>query len=268
MKRVFEGCVEAREISLTRGKGSAANPLAVTLIKKSKDSPEPESDEMSQADIQKAAAAIANKLFAMDDVTKAHYLSLDEAGQTAFLEKSSADQKTEAETAKKAKDEAEAEKAARESGQSAREAELEKRLKASEDRYADLEKRLDDQAATAEIEKRARSADFDGYPGGEAEVVKKLKAIAGLPDDIRKSVEKDMATTAATAKRATLSFGALSEDEMEKSAPAHAEVEKKAKALAEKEDISIDVAKGRIYADPKNAALLQRALDEERRSQH
>lgn len=240
----FIGCKEAKEISLTR---TPQNTLAVALLTKSKPAnPAPENHEMTAEEITKAATAAAvaavTKSLAMSDVAKAHLVTLDEAGQTAFLEKSTADQTAEAEAAKAAKDAAAEAEAAKAAGATATEAALTKSVTDLTALVGDLRKTITDDRQTAALEKRARS-DFAGFPGGEAAAVEVLKSVVGLPEAVQKSVESGMLAQISAAKAARSVFGFTpSEEEIAKAAPATARIEKAAKERAAAKSIPYEEA--------------------------
>lgn len=236
----FEGCVEAREISLTR---KGANQHAHVLIRKNASGkpgaqPKLETSEMSTpAEIAKAATAAAVKIVSMDDVTKSHFLGLSEDAQVAFLEKSAEDQKKEAEAAKAAADKAAVEAEATKAGTTAREAELQKTLETQRAEIDALK------AARAEdvITKRAET-EFAGYPGGAKAVLPLLKAYAKLPEDERVASEAVLKAQCTLAANSSTGYGARSEEVVSKAAAAKTRVEEAAKALAAEKKCSYDEA--------------------------
>jgi hypothetical protein len=268
--RLFKGCLRADEIAMTRRGANQKDGKGLTgaLVQKSRSTaPDPqtppENPEMDTAELAKAQAAAVTTILTMDDVQKSHYLGLAPDAQVAFLAKSADDRKIEADAAKSAKDKATAEADAAKAGKTATEVETQKAL---EDTRKELEAIKSERAAEkldAEISKRARD-EFAGYPGGEAKVVELLKAYSGLPEAARKASEDVMKAQCELAKRATGHFG-LSEDEVMKGAPAHAELEKKAKDLMAADDTiaSLEIAKGRVLSDPRNAELFASVAQEE-----
>lgn len=248
--REYVGCKVAGEISKVR---NPANKLSTHLLAKSASTPKtptPEKNDMAldAAEVQKAATAIAKKMFVMSDVAKAHYIALDDAAQDAFLEKSTEDQTKEAEAAKAAKDQAVLEAEAAKSGKTANEVALQKSVDEQAAQIAELQKAAKDSALTAEIEKAASGPAYDGFPGGVEKLAPLLKSARLLPEADRTAFEDALKSQASLAKRMTGTYGARpTETELEKSAPAHADIEKKAKQLMEKDpELSYDVAKSRI----------------------
>lgn len=237
----FEGCVEAREISLTR---KGANQRAHVLVRKTAAvaaDPKLETKPMSTltdaekaaaatraAEITKAALTISNKIAGMSDVTKAYYLGLEEDKQIAFLEKSTKDmddEAAEAAAAAKAKASADAAKAA---GVTAREQELQKRL---DDQSKEIDA-LKAVQADRDIEKRA-AVEFDGYPGGIEKVVPLLKAYAKLPEADRLASEEVLKAQAKLGREASKTLGARSQEDITKADAANARIVEAAKKLSE-----------------------------------
>lgn len=258
--RVFEGCVEAKEISLTR---KGANPMAFALVTKNAagttavvanpthSAPE---NEMTPADVAKAMAKFA----AMDEATKAYYIGLDEPAQIAFLEKSAADMKADAEAAAEvAKKAAEAE-ALKTAGKSAKEAELEKSLSETRGEIAALKA----DKVERDMEKRAND-EFDGFPGGAAKLVPMMKSIAGLPDDQKAAIEETWKAQATLAKSTTRQFGSLSEVDIAKRAPSTDKIQKKAAEIAKAEGISHAAAVEKLSDLPEWQEDFTNALNEE-----
>lgn len=242
----FEGCVQAKEISLCpKSLGGGANPHAHVLMLKSLNGGKPvattptEKTDMSgaaaqptAAEVQKIALANVNKIMLFSEVAKSYYLGLDEDGQLAFLEKSKDEQEKLASDAKEAADKAKAEEEAKKAGTTTEVLELRK----SND---EMRKELDALKAKdvdRDIEKRA-AAEFAGYPGGTAAVVPLLKAYATLPEDVRKASEDVLKAQAKAAREATTVFGGRSEEEMSAAHGASKRIEEAAKALAEKDKI-------------------------------
>lgn len=240
----YEGCLEAREISLTR---KGANPHAHVLIRKSLEAPSsetpPENTDMPTAEeIQKAAAPIAMamviKTLGMNEITKAHFLALPDDQKDAFLAKTDTEM---AEIAKAAKDEADrkaAEAEAAKAGSTVVENELRKSNEALQKRIEDLEKAGKETAAQTEIEKRAASADFAGYPGGPKAVVEMLKSFADAPEAARTAAEGLMKAQALMAKRAGQGFGLPANGDVAGDpGAALGRINKAAQELAKSEDI-------------------------------
>jgi len=201
--------------------------------------------EAQKAEVQKAATAIVAKVFAMNDVTKAHYLALGADEQTAFLEKSTEEQAKIAAEAKEAADRKKAEEEAAKTGKSVREMELEKRL---DDQKAEIEA-MKAREADREIEKRAET-EFSGYPGGVAAVVPLLKAYAKLPQAEREASELVLKAHAQAAKSTMHTFAGRTEADLSKAASAQAKIEKAAKELAEAKKINYADAWEKVIEDP------------------
>lgn len=254
--RVFQGCIEGREIAMTR---KGANPHTVKLVQKSavKDPPAP-AEPKKTPEKSKMSTKALQRIVAMNDVTKSYFIGLEEKAAETFLEKSEADQDAEAiaaaDTAKRATEEAEAVK----SGKTVRELELEKSLATQGTQIADLQKRLGE----ADIEKRA-TVEFAGFPGGTAAAVDLLKSFADLPEAPRKAAEDLMKRQIELAKNASVVAG-LSPEEFETRAPASAQLAKKAEDVAKSKGIPIAEAQALVSEDPANATLFTQALAEER----
>lgn len=245
----YEGCVQAKEISLCpKSLGGGANQHAHVLMLKSLNGGQPvakplEKTEMpaaaaaatapTAADLQKAALANVNKILGFGEVTKAHYLSLDEDGQVAFLEKSKEEQDKIATEAKEAADRAAAEAEAAKSGVTPQMLELQK----SNQRLTSELEALKAKDVQRDLEKRAND-EFAGYPGGAAAVVPLLKAYATLPEDVRKASEDLLRAQAKAARESTSVFGGRSEEDMTKAQGAAKRIEEAAKALATEKNIS------------------------------
>lgn len=231
----FEGCIEAKEISLTR---KGANQHAHVLIRKNADpsggpQPKPENNIMSVAltDAEKAAAAqtaavskaargIANKIAAMSEVTKAYYLGLDDDKQDAFLEKAYAAQDEEAAEDKKTKDKKKFEDEAAKTGKTVEVLELQKKV---DDQHVEIESLKADRVER-DLEKRA-STEFAGYPGGNEKVIPLLKAYAKLSDDDRKASEDVLKAQCKVAASAMAVFGARNEAYASKAETAQARID-------------------------------------------
>lgn len=240
----FEGCVEAKEISLVSVKrGGGANQHAHVLIRKraadpAADGNQVENTEMpTQAEITKAALAMTVAVAKMDDVTKSYWLALGEDAQTAFLEKSATDQKTEADTAKAAADRKVAEAEAAKSGKTVEFVALEK---SNSELRAEVEA-LKAKNVESEIEKRA-DAEFAGYPGGSVAVVPLLKAYAKLDPEARTASEAVLKAQCQTASAMTKALGGRTEEQVSKADAAKSRIEKRAKELATEKSMSFDDA--------------------------
>lgn len=231
----FEGCIEAKEISLCPvNRGGGANQHAHVLMLKSKGQPaaDPKVEktpmpteaekaaEAQTAAINKAARDISNKIAGMSDVTKAYYLALDDAKQDAFLAKTADEMKAEADAAKAAADKVAAEAEAAKSGKTVE--------------FLALEKRADDQAKEIEVLKAAQvqtdlmkraTTEFDGYPGGPEVVVSLLKGYAKLDDDTRVASEAVLKSVAVNAKNATKALGGRNEEDVSKAAAAQTRID-------------------------------------------
>jgi hypothetical protein len=255
MGKVFEGCVQAREISLTR---KAANPHAVVLVRKNAAGEAPSqtqtenTDMATEAEVQKAAAAMAVAIVAKtalwNDVTRAHFAALPADAHEVFLAKSAVEQNGEAEVAKAAADTAEAEKAAAAAGKTAREVDLEKRLNSQDE----VIKGLQAKQADAEIEKRA-SAEFAGFPGGVQAAVETLKSAKTLRDagDAAGAdrVEGLMKSQIELARSGVARTGLRTDQDTTKSAAARARIETEATKRAEAGKVSIADARVAVYED-------------------
>lgn len=251
------GTKEAKEISICR---HGANQHSHVLITKALDPapiikgdpPAPENDDMD--------FAATKALLAMNDVTKAYALKMDEPALKAFLAKPVDDQAAEA---KKAHDEAEAvTKAAAdaEAAKAAGETDLAKRLENSEATSAALQKRLDDRDADDEIRKTASGAEFRGYPGGEDTVFSMLKSMRAMPAADREVMVNGMKSTAKAALLAGTEFGVRDEAEFAKAAPATAEFNAAVTAYQTEKSVTKEVAAKHV--SEANKALYARALAE------
>lgn len=244
------GCVEGREITLTR---AGAHPLAHALIRKSLQT-EPDMD-----------VAIAKAIAGFNEETRAHFLTLSDTDMTAFVAKSAADQAADVEKAKKTPpyvkpgDEPDADDMKKSIAEIVRAAmapvtEQLAELKKSNEQLAakDLERTRD-----VEIERRA-STEFAAYPGGAVAAVKMLKSIAGLADDERADIEKMMTARIELARRGGMTV-ALTEDELSRAAPATTELSRKAKELAKSKNIPESEALAQIGQDPAFGDLVLQA---------
>lgn len=236
----FEGCKQAKEISLTR---KGANQHAHVLVKKTlgagagpANQPEPEKTPMPQAaatDVAKTALSMTLAIAKMCDVTKAHFFGLTEDAQLAFLEKSAEEQKAEAEAAKAEKDRKEAEAEAAKSGKTVEVVALEKRLADQDEIIKSLQaKQLD-----GELEKRA-ATEFAGFPGGVEAAVAKLRDISKLPEASRKGFEDMMKAQCDLAKSTTAAFGVRNDVDVSKAEGSKVKLVDAAKALAAQKSIS------------------------------
>lgn len=237
----FEGCVEAKEISLCPVKrGGGANQHAHVLVRKNADPSggpqhKPENKTMPAAltdaekaatiaardlEVSKIALAQTNKVVAMSDVTKAYYLALDETAQLAFLEKSAEDMATEAKTAAEAVEKKRLEDEAAKSGKTIEVVALEKRLTDQDE----IIKGLQAGQAESAIEKRA-DTEFAGYPGGSAKVIPLLKAYAKLSEEDRKASEAVLKAQCKTGAAAMLTFAGRTEADMNKAASAQQRID-------------------------------------------
>lgn len=255
----FIGCAKAGPLAVTK---VGSNPLAFALVTKTKGSPQTpnsENDDMDQKSVAKAATAILS----MDDVTKAHYLALNEDGQVAFLEKSADVMKSEAHAAKKATDDAAAAAAAKAAGLSEREAAAEKRAQEAETRVATLEKRLDDSALTAEIEKTALSDDYKGFPGGSDKLMPALKTAFKLTGEDRTSMLDALKGQAAFARSTTQTLGGATPEHIEKTMPSTAKVKKAAQTRAETSGKTVEQEIFKMSKEPAWRADIEAMQNEE-----
>lgn len=202
----FVGCEKAHEVSLTRGKDSAANPMASVLLFKSlsggvpadPSNPSPEHIDMDAAELKKALDAAkaeaqtstVTKLLGMSDVAKAHFsaLTTDET-RSAFLAKSIDEMNAEAAAAKTA---VETEKARQDAAKTAVGADVAEIVKMAVAPFVaqitELTKKLGERES-ADVFKARAQKDFAGHPQGEEHVIGVLKSIAALPEDTQKSIE-------------------------------------------------------------------------------
>lgn len=265
---VYVGCKEAREISLTR---AGANPMAHALVRKNLKPTESQSnpEKTAMTDAEKAAAQesakavakAADAILSMGDVEKAHYLALpDDDAKVAFLAKSAADRKAEADAAKKVKDDAAAAEAAKAAGQTEKERETEKSI-------GDLKAEIDvlkAEKAERDLKDRAASKDFDGYPGGAEKVLEVLKSIAKLPEAEQTPIIESMKTTAKNAKRLSgFSLGSNDSVDVANSKPATAKLKEAAKARATEKKISENEALAQMSQEPEFSELFADALAED-----
>lgn len=254
----FEGCVEAKEISLCPvNRGGGANPHAHVLMLKSMTGktvetptekttmPAAAAATLTMADVMKAA----NKIAAMSDVTKAHYLALPETEQEAFLEKSTEDQAKIATEAKEAADKKKVEEEAAKTGTTVEVLALQKS-------NADLRAEMDvlkAKVADSDIAKRA-DTEFAGYPGGSAVLVPLLKAYSSLPEDVRKASEEMLKAQCRTAVVLTRSFGQPVEQDVTKAQGAQARIQEAVKSYAAENKVTESVALEKVSEKPEFAA--------------
>lgn len=261
--RIFQGCIEGREIAMTRQGMNTKDNKALTTVLVAKSAPTPpapapatippENLDMTPAEVAKTMKTVLS----FDDVTKAFYVGLPEDAAVAFLAKSADEQKTEAHAAKTATDKVVAEAEAAKAGKTAAEVELQKRFDAQ---TAEIELLKADRV-DRDIEKRARE-EFDGFPGGVTAVVPLLKAYAGLPADVRKASEEVLKAQCTFAKTAGRNFG-LTDEDVAKAMPATAELERKAADVSKSKGVDIQQARGLVMQDPANSALFDRVRAEE-----
>lgn len=259
------GCVVAKELTTCE---QGANQHAHIVLRKNvvprekagndspSDKPGSETAEMSISAMKRIAT--------MNDVTKSYFGGLDDTKAEEFLKKSVEDQDKEAADVKKAADDAAQAAELAKSGQSAVEAELQKTVTSLTGTVAELQKQIKENAENAEIEKTAASADFASYPGGPEKVASLLKSYRSLPEADRTAAIDAMKAHAALNKRAAKTIGLRpDENDVLKSQPATAEIEKKVVQLREKEpELGYMAAKARVLEA--NPDLMARALEEER----
>lgn len=260
-KRTITKITQAHAVAICR---RGANPEAHVLLRKSADitpSSSSKEPEMSIKSLQKIAA--------FDEATRKHFVTLNEADATAFLEKSAEDQA--ADVAKAAAD-----------GETAKAVAAEKSTDAAIELTkssggVDIAKAIDEAIAKAvapfqetiailkksnaehELRKMAGSLDFRGYPGGEEEVFKKLEAISGLSADQQTIVTEAMKAQAAAARGYTGAMGLHVMNDISKSGMNA--VEKKASELRKADpNISQDEALAKALEDDE---LLMKALEDE-----
>lgn len=259
MGKTFEGCSQAREISLTR---KAANTHAVVLVRKTAaagatSETQPEITDMDAAEIQKAAltqaAAIVAKTAVWTDVTRSYFAALPAESHEAFLAKSAAEQTAEADAAKAAADRKAVEDETAKSGKTARELELEKRIAGQDE----IIKGLAQRQADAEIEKRA-SSEFAGFPGGQAAAVETLKTAKALRDAGNEtgavSIETLMKSQVDMARAGGHRYGARADVDTSKSAGARERIDAEATKRAKEKNIPIGDARMSVYEDAAFAA--------------
>lgn len=264
----FERCKEAHEISLVR---AGANQHAHVLIRKSKKDPANPvvENEMTAEEIKKAALAAVtealSKGLSMSDVSKAHFLTLNEDAKAAFLEKSADEQTAEAEKAKADADKAKEAEAAKAKGQTEREAQLEKRHDELVAEIAELKKKDASRDIEADLEKAAADPAYAGYPGGTDALKVVLKTARGLSDETARDAILGLAKNQAQMARTTTVVRGLNplDTDLEKKAPATARVEKRVKELMTEKSITREAAMYELTQDQAYKADVVKALDEE-----
>jgi hypothetical protein len=234
----FVGCKKAKEISATR---DPAQPRASLLIKRTAPV-QPENDDM---DIE-----IAKRLVSMPDVTKNHFASLEGEAAKAFLAKPAAEQDAEAEAAKKKADDEAAAKTAAEEAAKTVQADSSEAVKALGGQVTELQKTLDKERREREVEKMARSKDFDGYPGGESEVVKQLNIAFDAGGAAKDAIIEGMKSRAEMAKTMGQERGSRSEADILRGAPRSSEVMKEAQRRAEENKTSEAIELAKMGEEP------------------
>lgn len=268
----FVGCEKAHAVSLTRGAGSAANHLAVTLIRKTKIAgapadPSTENTDMTAEEIAKAVAdarsgaevSAVTKILGMTDVTKTFFLALpDDAARTAFLAKSTEDMNAEALAAKTSAETAKAREEAATAAGGANIAEVIKgALAPLMAEVVELRKTVTTLKADDVFKTRA-ATEFAGHPRGADHVVTVLKSVADAGDVAKKAVEATLTADIALAKYAGAGFANLMAgvEVTASGAPAAMETLKsKARVVAEAQKISERAAFIIVSEDPANAEL-------------
>jgi hypothetical protein len=257
------GSKDAKEISLCK---QGKNRQAHVLLRKSVPAtpPEPAPDQTLLPENTDMDVKIAKRIALMNDVTKSYFGGLeDDAVATAFLAKSAVEQDKEASDAKAAADARALEIEAEKSGKTTGELETKKALDAANQRIADLEKADKTRQADTEIEKKARSADFAGFPGGEEKLVPLLKSAAKLPDDERTAYEDVLKAQATMAKKAGSQIGLRTEEDVMKSAPTLFEVNKAAQERAQAAGTTVETELSKMADEPAWAAKVAKATNEE-----
>lgn len=266
-RRIITDITEAREVSLVR---RGANQHAHVLLRKTADTPLPSNTDESAMSVKNL-----QKIAAFDEDTRKHFATLDEAGATAFLEKSAADQAAEVTAAKakkpdgemtddeKKKAEADAAAAAETGNQPAglTKAEVEDMISKATAPYKEQIESLTQKSAESDLEKTARDPAYAGFPGGTEAVVQALSKVAGQPAEVIKLVEDGLKAQAATARLfGGASLGVHTQKDVEGTVD-HT-VENAAKELMKADpSLTIEAARGKAMAD--NPDLLMKALDQE-----
>lgn len=200
-KKLITKVLEAHAVSFVpRGD----DPQAYVVLRKAM-KPKLETEDMDTKTMK--------ALLGFDDVTKAHFLALDDAGCTAFLAKSADEQKAEVEAAVKA--------AAKKPADDGDDDDMTKKGYVKADTIAEIVKNavagvvapltaeiaaLKAAGEESTIRKRAET-EFAGYPGGVESALTVLKGLAGLPEETRTSVETTMKSHIDLAKRVSHETG-------------------------------------------------------------
>lgn len=264
----FERCKEAHEISLVR---AGANQHAHVLIRKSKKDPANPvvENEMTAEEIQKAAVAAVtaalSKGLSMSDVSKAHFVTLDDDAKAAFLEKSVEEQTAVAEKAKADADKTKEAEAAKAKGQTEREAQLEKRHDELVAEIAELKKKDASRELESDLEKAAADPAYAGYPGGAEALKVVLKTARAITDETARDAILSLAKNQAQMARTTSVVRGLNplDADLEKKAPATARVEKRVKEVMTEKSMTREAAMFEVSQDPAFKADVIKALDEE-----
>lgn len=265
MGKIYVGCKEAKEISLTR---YGANPGSFVLMTKSRNKPPGEDPNPSETEnmptpeeiakaASTAAAAMVSKSLQWDDVTRSYFGALPEADQAAFMEKAVDVQKAEAAKAKADKDTAEVERAAREAGRTAKEVELERSLAATNATVDALKAQL----ADAAIEKRA-NAEFSKFPGGVEKAVEMLKTAEKLTGADKENYLAMMKSQVANISRFTKTESERSPEDIAKAMPATTRLNTEIERVAKESNISKTAAKSKVFKDVQWSRLVDEAQRE------
>lgn len=246
------GAKSAKELALTR---NGANQHAHITLRKSLTPSTPAAPANSGNPDMEITAL--KRVLMMNDVTKAHFIGLDDTASTAFLAKSVEDQDAEAATAKKALDDAAAVETAKTAATAAATgagneqiAALQKSVTALTGVVTNLTETLATKGLEETIAKRYAS-EFQGFPGGLAAITPVLKAAAAMPEDARLVVEKSLKTQAEIAKRSGFVFGeGVDETTLAKTAPATTKVNKEASERSTKKSISVPQALAEMAMEP------------------
>lgn len=234
IRQIFTRCIAADPLTICP---TGSNPGAHALITRSAPEGEgaPTGQQASETDDMSINLTLARSLALMDDVTRAHFAGLDDEKATAFLERTTDEQKAEAHEIKRAADEAKATAAAEAAGKSVSEAALERRVSAQDEEIAALRAENIERAFSEE----ARHADFGGFPGGADEVIKRLKAIRSFDADSRALFLNDMRAQAANARRTGLTDGSSTLVDVSVAMPVTARVTKAAEERAKTDGCSV-----------------------------
>jgi hypothetical protein len=255
------GVKAAKEVSICR---KGANQFAHKLITKSLDTPAPAAKgPEANTEIEDMDVAVMKAIAAMDDITKAYFVGLEDEKAKAFIALSVDAQKAEA---KAAADAIAAEKTKAEDAEKARvagETDVNKRLENAEKTNDELRTTLETMKADRVIEKEASGAEFNGYPGGTDAVVTMLKSIAKVDPETRKSIVDGMKAKAKLASATTHEFGGRTEEDLAKNAPATGEFHAEVRKRASEKGISKNVAMLEVARDPAFAAVAAKAMAEE-----